>query len=200
MAAYGRVGRVTGMDNQRDKQGQYVPAENQYPRAELSADNNLFVRGKRLSQLLDKFKRRSLDEEEVGYLFEEIERLQQRLTDYEGCKGIEEYYAAISKCRELTAQVSQLREERDDFKHSDIMLQLEVKQLREERDALAKELEFKRWFAKELHGERTVAEAERDKLKQALAEIEDESSQEDADITRINGIAQDSLRALGIGE
>jgi hypothetical protein len=36
-----------------------------------------------------------------------------------------------------------------------------------------------------------------EKYEQALTEIEDESSHDDADITRINGIAQDTLKEEG---
>jgi cell division septum initiation protein DivIVA len=99
------------MDNQRDRQPQF------------SAENVEYMR--KFWRTVD-MESVDLDLDDVkndiqAYL-EEIERLQQRLTYYEGCKGIEEYYAAVSKCRELTAQVSQLREERQ--KHIDALKEI----------------------------------------------------------------------------
>ncbi len=41
------------MESREEKiQGQYVPGERQYPRVELSVDNNLFFRDKRLEELI----------------------------------------------------------------------------------------------------------------------------------------------------
>lgn len=54
---------------------------------------------------------------------EENERLQQKLKDYEGCKGIEEFYTVLCKFRDcqserdrLQGELEQVKAERDDYR------------------------------------------------------------------------------------
>ncbi|BBI32026.1 hypothetical protein [Cohnella abietis] len=44
--------------------------------------------------------------EELESLLEENKQLQQKLLDYEGCKGVEDYYRVLSELRETQAELS----------------------------------------------------------------------------------------------
>ncbi|MHA7963545.1 hypothetical protein ACX93W_05310 [Paenibacillus sp. CAU 1782] len=82
------------------------------------------LRDKHQTALSYRAERMDVGVNELGLALEEIKRLQIALYTHQSCD---------KSAAELYVEVSQLREERDDFKHSDIMLQSEVKKLREER-------------------------------------------------------------------
>lgn len=54
--------------------------------------------------------------EKMNQLVAELEQEKQKLKDYEGCKGIEEYYAAVSRLRECRTELEQVKAERDTAK------------------------------------------------------------------------------------
>lgn len=122
-----------GQSREEKIQGQYVPAERQYPRAELSADNNLFARNKRLENA-----RAFVDmptqhgymlhaapvKETVSFLLEEINRLRQ------------ERKVNDDKVNELLQLDKQMKSEIEEVKKVSFELAGEVSQLREERDKL----------------------------------------------------------------
>jgi hypothetical protein len=106
------------MDNQRDKQ--YISApENKYPRAELSVDNNLFFRDKRLEELIaakhhadeiSDYITRDIDKADawLDAAVGEIERLQREIRSHgpEGRNYTNQQYV------DLRTEVSQLREDK----------------------------------------------------------------------------------------
>ncbi|WP_010276465.1 hypothetical protein [Paenibacillus senegalensis] len=81
-------------------------------------------------------------------------------------------------------------------------VQRENQQLREENQKLREDKSRLLTTLKEYkdNSDQIIKEAveERDKLIEALREIEDESSQEDACITKINGIAHSTLKEIGV--
>lgn len=140
-----------------------------------------------------------INKSHVEFLLEEIKRLQldnTKLNKEIAAERLDSNTYQVT-CGKLADEVSQLREERDTLKEA---LSAVIEQERKDSVTAGKTIqeitdEARRWLR-----ERNALVEERDKLKEALTEIEDESSREDADLTRINGITQDTLRALGIGE